>query len=58
MWISKVSNYEMEALVPEVGTHSLRRDIFKHILKSIIDKHQHTHFFTFTLSIIELKNAR
>ena len=33
MWIPKVSSYEMGALVPEVGTHSLRGDIFKHILK-------------------------
>jgi hypothetical protein len=29
MWISEVSNCEMEALVLEVGTHSLRGDIFK-----------------------------
>ena len=33
MWISKVSNCEMEALVPEAGTHSLRGDICKHMLK-------------------------
>lgn len=28
MWISKVSNYEMEVLVPKVGTHSLWEGIF------------------------------
>jgi hypothetical protein len=33
MWISKVSNCEMEACVLEVCTHSLKGDIFKHILK-------------------------
>jgi hypothetical protein len=31
MWISKVSNCEMKALIAKVGTHSLRGDIFKHI---------------------------